>query len=93
MVKKELPEYVMMPNRNILQRSIMHLYPIECNDEEPNKENDDNLLSDNNLKVKHDEKTTQEQDKNNVTAKCNRPVRSAAQETRDKIVAQNLLQD
>ena len=60
---------VMMPNRNILQRSIIHLYPIECNDEEPNKENDDNLLNDNNLKVKYDEKTTQEQDKNNVTAK------------------------
>ena len=47
---------VMMPNRNILQRSIIHLYPIECNDEEPNKENNDNLLNHNNLKVKHDEK-------------------------------------
>ena len=47
---------VMMPNRNILQRSIIHLYPIECNDEEPNKENDDNLLNDNNVKVNHDEK-------------------------------------
>ena len=93
MVKKELPEYVMMPNRNILQRSIMHLYPIECNDEEPNKENDDNLLSDNNLKVKHDEKTTQEQDKNNETRKHNRPVRRAAQEARDKIIGQNLLED
>ena len=47
---------VMMPNRNILQRSIIHLYPIECNDEEPNKENDGNLLNHNNLKVKHDQK-------------------------------------
>ena len=47
---------VMMPNRNILQRSIIHLYPIECNDKEPNKENNDNLLNHNNLKVKHDEK-------------------------------------
>ena len=43
------------------------------------------------MKVKHDEKTTQEQDKNNETAKCNRPVRRAAQEARDKIVRQNLL--
>ena len=84
---------VMMPNRNILQRSIIHLYPIECNDEEPNKENDGNLLSDNNLKVKHDEKTTQEQDKNNETRKHNRPVLRAAQEVRDKIVGQNLLED
>ena len=75
----------MIPNRNILQRSIIHLYPIECYDEEPNKENDDNLLNDNNLKVKHDEKTTQEQDKNNETAKRNRPVRREAQEARDKI--------
>ena len=83
----------MMPNRNILQRSIIHLYPIECNDEEPNKENDDNLLNDNNGKVKYDEKTTQEQDKNNVTAKHNRPVQRAAQEARDKIVGQNLLED
>ena len=64
---------VMMPNRNILQRSIIHLYPIECNDEEPNKENDSNWLNHNNLKVKHDEKTTQEQDKNNETAKRHRP--------------------
>ena len=54
----------MIPNRNILQGSIIHLYLIECNDEEPNKENDNNLLNDNNLKVKHNEKTTQEQDKN-----------------------------
>ena len=84
---------VMMPNRNILQRSIIHLYPIECNYEEPNKENDDNLLNHNKLKVKHDEKTTQEQDKNNETAKRNRPVRRAAQEARDKIVGQNLLED
>ena len=80
---------VMMPNRNILQRSIIHLYPIECNDEEPNKENDDNLLNDNNLKGKHDEKTTQEQNKNNEIVKRNRPVRRAAQEARDKIVGQN----
>ena len=65
---------VMMPNRNILQRSIIHLYPIECNDEEPNKENDENLLNGNNLKVKDDEQTTQEQDKNNETVKRNRHV-------------------
>ena len=82
-----------MPNRNILQRSIIHLHSIECNDEEPNKENDDNFLNDNNLKVKHDEKTTQEQDKNNETVKCNRPVRKAGQEASDKIVGQNLLDD
>ena len=62
---------IMMPNRNMLQRSIIHLYPIEFNEKEPNKGNDDNLLNDNNLKVKHDEKTTQEQDKNNETAKRN----------------------
>ena len=24
----------MMPNKNILQRSIMHLYPLECYEEE-----------------------------------------------------------
>ena len=65
---------VMMPNRNILQRSIIHLYPIECNDEEPNKENDHNLLTDNNLKIKHEKKTAQEQYKNNETAKHNRPI-------------------
>ena len=85
---------VMMPNRNILQRSIIHLYLIECNDEEPNKENGDNLVNDNNLKVKHDKKTTQEQDKNNETAKRNGPVRRAAQKARGKkIVGQNLLED
>ena len=63
-----------MPNRNILQRSIIHLHPIEGNDEEPNKENDKNLLNYNNLKVKDDKQTTQEQDKDNETVKCNRPV-------------------
>ena len=82
---------VMIPNRSILQRSIMYLYPIERNDEEPNKKNEDNLLNDNNLKVKHEEKTTQEQEKNNETAKRNRSVRRAAQKARHKIVGQNLL--
>ena len=82
-----------MPNRNILQRSIVHLHPIECNDEEPNKENDKNLLNDNNLKVKDDKQTTQEQDKNNETVKCNRPVWRGAQEARYKIVRQNLVED
>ena len=82
MVKKEQ----LMPNRNILQWSVIHLYPIECNDEEPNKGNDQNLLNDNNLNIKHDEKTTQEQDKNNETAKRSRPAQRAAQEARDKIV-------
>ena len=84
---------VMMPNRNILQRSIIHLYPTEYNDEEPNKENDNDVLNDNNLKVKHDLKTTQEPDKDNETVKRNRPVQRAAQEARDKIVGQNLLDD
>ena len=90
---EERAAQVMMPNRNILQRSIIHLHPIKCNDEEPNKENDENLLNDNNLKVKHGEKTTQEQDKNNETAKRNRPVRRAAQEAGDKIIGQNLSDD
>ena len=53
----------------------------------------DHEVNDNNLKVKHDEKTTQEQDKNNETAKRNRPGQRAAQEARDKIVGQNLLDD
>ena len=51
------------------------------------------MLNYNNLKGKRDKKTTQEQDKNNKTAKRNRPVRRAAQEARDKIVGQNLLED
>ena len=88
---EEIAAWVMMPNRNILQRSIIHLYPIECNDEKPNKENDHNLLTDNNLKIKHGEKTAQEQYKNNETAKRNRVVWRAAQEAREKIVGQNLL--
>ena len=41
------------------------------------------------MKGKHDERTTQEQNKNNEIAKLNRPVRRAAQEARDKIVGQN----
>ena len=45
------------------------------------------------LKVKHEEKNTQEQDKNNETAKRNRHVRRTAQEARGKIVGQNLLDD
>ena len=28
---EERAAQVMMPNRNIIQRSIIHLYPIECN--------------------------------------------------------------
>ena len=90
---EERAAWVMIPNWNILQRSIIHLYAIECNDTEPNKENGENLLNHNNLKVKHDEKTTQEQDKNSERAKRNRPVRRPAQEAKDKIFGQNLLED
>ena len=36
------------------------------------------MINGSNLKVKHGEKTTQEQGKNNETAKRNRPVRRAA---------------
>ena len=34
---------IMMPNKNILQRSIVHLYPLECHEEQitPTKENPD----------------------------------------------------
>ena len=32
--QKERAARVMMPNKNILQRSIIHLYLLECNDEE-----------------------------------------------------------
>ena len=62
----------------------IYIYPIECNDEKPNKENESQLLYDNNLKVKHGEKTTKEQDKNNETAKRNRPYKGQVkkQETR-----------
>jgi len=31
-----------MPNKNILQRSIVHLYPLECHDKKPNIELNDN---------------------------------------------------
>ena len=44
------------------------------------------MLNDNNLNIKHDEKTTQEQDKNNETVKRSRPAQRAAQEARDKTV-------
>ena len=32
--RKKQTTKVMMPNKNILQRSIMHLYPLECYEEE-----------------------------------------------------------
>ena len=31
---KQRAAKVMMPNKNILQRSITHLYPLECNGEQ-----------------------------------------------------------
>jgi len=33
---------ILMPNKNILQRSLVHLYPLECHDEKPNIELNEN---------------------------------------------------
>ena len=76
---------VLMPNKNILQRSTAHLYPVECYDENLDKEAND----------KSQEKNTQPEDntedeeiiRDNIN-EVTRPRRKAAQEARDKSFGQ-----
>ena len=87
---KEPSPKVVMPNRNILQRSIIHLYPLECNDEEqPNQ-----IPSKINLKVnrkreelKNDELRTEmnERDKGKYIRK-----KTAAAKVGNKILGQRI---
>ena len=85
---------ILMPNKNILQRSIVHLYPLECHDEEPNKESNDDAS----IEEKTIDNTVQDEviDQDAASGKRtvnNRPRRKAAQEARDKIFGQNILND
>ena len=91
---EERAAHILMPNRNILQRSIVHLYPLECHEKESNKElNDDSPID----KITTINETIQNkeiiQDNTNEIMKANRPQRKAAQEARDKIFGQNLPDD
>ena len=77
---------VMTRNKTILQRSLVHLYPLECNDE-----------SNNNNHNKHDVKTDQQDQLENSSTKedqraniIQRPKRKAAQTARDRIIAQEI---
>lgn len=77
---------VMTPNKTVLQRSLVHLYPLECNDE-----------SNNNNHNKHDVKTDQQNQVENSSTKedrrtniMQRPERKAAQTARDRIIAQEI---
>lgn len=87
---KEPSAKVVMPNRNIIQRSMIHLYPLECNDEEqPNQ-----IPSNINLKVhrkreelKNDELRTNmyQRDKGKYIRK-----KAAATEAGNKILGQRI---
>ena len=83
---KERAAKVMMPNKIILQRSIIHLYPLECNDEEQLNEKPSKI----NLKVNRNEEDLKN---NELRTKMNqadkdkhRPKRAAAVEAGNKIL-------
>ena len=52
---KERAAKVMMPNENILQRYIMHLYHLECNGEEQSNETTNKLNSNQKVNCKGEE--------------------------------------
>lgn len=76
---------VLTPNKNILQRSIMHLYPLECNDEKRNEDEIDVPAQD---ETHNDQDVTK--DRKEKRDNFERPRRKAAQEARDKIFGQHL---
>ena len=94
---------IMMPNKKVLQRSIVHLYPLEC----PNKhitptneclDNESPATNDgthetnvnNTKKDQHVQHKTLHDKEDNENSTRQRPRRKAALEARDKIVGQAL---
>ena len=75
---------ILTPNKNVLQRSIIHLYPLECNDENVIELNNEQQLNENENK---------DNENNNETLINIRPKRRALIEARDKIFGQILQED
>lgn len=81
---------ILMPNKNVLQRSIVHLYPLECDEDE--RDNKDQR--DDNQQQHVQDATSSAADYNESNdiehSNTNRPRRRPAQEARDRIVGQTL---
>ena len=77
---------ILMPNKNIVQRSIVHLYPLECHEDEMNNEEQNEDEKEKPIEQEEDSDETQH-DTNNFQR---RPRRKAAVEARDRIVGQTL---
>ena len=75
---------ILTPNKNVIQRSIIHLYPLECNDENVIKLNNEQQLNENENK---------DNENKNETVIDIRPKRRAATEARDRIFGQTLQED
>ena len=82
---------ILMPNKNVLQRSITHLYPLECHEDEQQSSNEIKQPEQGPQERKNQQDEIHEDNESNTTQ--NRPRRRAAQEARDKIVGQTLLDD
>ena len=83
----------MMPNKNILQKSIIHLHPLGCNEEQqmnemPNKIN--SRVNHTGEELKNDELRTEINQKDKAK---HRPKRTAAVEAGSKIYGQTLMEE
>ena len=78
---------ILMPNKNVLQRSIVHLYPLECHeDERKHEEQNENINEQPN-----EENECMQNKKDDETSNIQRrPRRKAAEEARDRIIGQTL---
>ena len=91
--RKEWAAKVMMPNKNILQRSIIHLYPLGCNEEQQMNEMPNEINSRVNHtgeELKNDELRTEINQKDKAK---HRPKRTAAVELGSKIYGQTLMEE
>ena len=83
---RERAARVLLPNKNVLQRSLVHLYPLECNDDDQQYQtNETNEYMDKN--EENEEKLT---GINENKERTTRPRRKAATEAKDKIYGHSL---
>ena len=82
----------MMPNKNILQRSFIHLYPLECNEEEQLNQIPSKINSKVNCKGEELKNDKLRNEMNQGDKAKHSPRRTAAAEAVNKILGQTLIE-
>ena len=81
---------ILTPNKNVLQRSIVHLYPLECQDHDEMQVENENI---GNTQAAPDENQQRITEPEEDDTKRKRPPRKAATEARDRIAGQFIQDD